>query len=146
MPESVGPANRELIRAQAFGFWVVTKQNPRRAVRWEEARHEDGRVSTRGRNWVEVLEHGTTREPERFYKADVELAGPHEWLTYYPAVNEPVCGWGKPRLPDGSMQYCPRQREQDQPFCRRHMTELEGSEREEPHAPGEAAAGSSHPN
>lgn len=136
MPSPSMGRNRELLRAQAWGFWVVTKQEPRRAVHWIQAQHEDGRPSLRGRNWVEVLEHGVTRDPETFHGADVELAGPHEWLTYYPAVDEPVCGWGRPRLPDGSMQYCPRQREAEQPFCRKHMTELQGEETHDAVPPG----------
>lgn len=125
--------NLALTRAQKFGFWVGTKQTPRRAVRWEAARHEDGRESRRGRVWVEVLPTGSSRAPQRFFAADVELVGPHEWLTYHPGADEPVCGWGRPRLPDGGMQYCPKGREEDQPFCRTHMAELEGSEGEETH-------------
>lgn len=131
-PLSMG-RNRDMVKAQAWGFWIATKAAPRRAVRWERVQHEDGRNSMRGRNWVEVLEHGSTRTPERFHGADVEMVGPHEWLTYYPAVNEPVCGWGRPHLPDGGMQYCPRQRQEGQAFCKRHMTELNSSEGEEEH-------------
>lgn len=137
--------NVDMIRAQKFGFWVRTKQAPYRAVRWEVQRHEDGRESLRGRGWVEVLAHGEDREPQRFFAADVELAGPHEWLSYYPAASEPICGWGRPRLPEGDTQFCPRQREnaadgQLEPFCRRHMTELLGSAGEESNATGEAGS------
>lgn len=123
MAPSMGK-NADLIRAQRFGFWIATKLAPRRAVRWEATRLEDGRETLRGRNWVEVLPHGEKRVPLRFFAAEVEHVGPHEWLTYYPAVDEPVCGWGRPRLPEGEMQYCPRIREEDDPFCRMHMSEL----------------------
>lgn len=128
MAQSMG-ANREMIRALKFGFWVREKKS-RRAVRWEAARHPDGRESLRGRNWVEVLPHGEEREPERFFAADVELAGPHDYLTYYPAADEPVCGWSeKPG------EFCPRVRERAadgnlEPFCRKHQTHIQG---EEPH-------------
>lgn len=136
MPPGTRGRNADLIRAQKYGFWVGTKLMPRRAVRWEDARHEDGRPSLRGRNWVEVLAHGETHTPERFHAADVELVGPNEWLTYYPSAEDPVCGWGRPRLPHGAMQYCPRKREEGDPFCRLHMTELTSSEGEEEHARG----------
>lgn len=125
-----GVESTRLLEQIKFGFWVRTKVAPFRAVRFQALRHPDGRESRRGRVWVEVLEHGVTREPGKFLTAEVELAGPHEWLDYYPAVNEPVCGWGRPRLPDGEMQYCPRHRKEDAAFCRRHMEELEGSEGE----------------
>ena len=115
----------QLIDSYKWGFWVRTKVAPFRAVRWEPQKHKDGqRQSFRGRNWVEVIPHGEDREPERFFAVDVEYAGPHEWLDYYPALNEPVCGWGRPRLPAGDMQYCPRLREKDQPFCQKHLHEL----------------------
>jgi hypothetical protein len=128
--------NARLIQQQAYGFWVRTKQT-RRAVRWSAQLNDKGNVTYRGRNWVEVLEHGAERPPERFYGADVELAGPHEWLDYYPSADEPVCGWQE--VP-GSQQYCPRRREQDEPFCRKHMSELQG---EDNHArEGEGEAGS----
>lgn len=133
MTTSMG-RNRELIRAMKFGFWVGTKLMPRRAVRWESATRDDGRATLRGRNWVEVLPIGERRSAERFFAADVELVGPSEWLDYYPAADEPICGWGRPRLPDGRIQHCPRSREDDQAFCRRHMTELTSSEGEEEHA------------
>lgn len=120
--------NREMLNAQKLGFWIATKRGPRRAVRWEPAQHEDGRTTMRGRNWVEVREHGSIHTAERFHGADVEMVGPHEWLTYYPAADEPICGWGRPRLPEGDMQYCPRLRAQDQAFCARHMSELQGEE------------------
>lgn len=116
--------NKRLLDQMAYGFWVRTKQAPHRAVRWAPQRHDDGRESFRGKGWTEVLEHGEDREPEQFYGADVELVGPHEWLDYYPATNEPVCGWGRPRLPKGEMQYCPRRREEGEPWCRLHMHEL----------------------
>lgn len=126
------PLNERLQDMAKLGFWIRTKQEPYRAVRWEPQRHEDGRQKFRGQNWVEVLRHGATRPAERFYGADVEPAGPHEWLSYYPAVHEPVCGWGRPRLPDGVMQYCPRTREVTdgaiQPFCAKHQLELQGEE------------------
>lgn len=135
MPPGTRGRNADLIRAQKYGFWVGTKLMPRRAVRWEATVHEDGRTSLRGRNWVEVLEHGETRQPERFHAADVELVGPSEWLTYYPGVEEPVCGWM-----DRPGHYCPRAREVTdgavQPFCPRHEAELQGSEGEEEHARG----------
>lgn len=115
----------KLLDLYKYGFWVRTKNAPHRAVRWERQYHEDGRESFRGRNWIEVLPHGSTRDPEQYFTVDVEYVGPHEWMDYYPAVDEPVCGWGRPRLPDGEMQYCPRLREPDEPFCRRHMTELD---------------------
>lgn len=144
-PTSMG-RNRELIKAQSFGFWIGTKRAPRRAVRWENAQLEDGRASMRGRNWVEVLSHAEhgKREPERFFGADVEYIGPHEWLTYHPHVDEPVCGWGRPRLPEGEMQYCPRVRQvtpagQREAFCPAHMRELQGSQGEETDA-GEAGS------
>lgn len=119
--------NAELIRLQKYGFWIGTKQSPRRAVRWEAQTSPEGRQKFRGRNWVEVLEHGVSREPERFFGADVEAVGPHELLAYYPAVDEPVCGWmSEPG------KYCPRPREVTdgaiQPFCRRHESELQGEE------------------
>lgn len=107
-----------------YGFWVRTKLAPFRAVRWEEQRHEDGRQSYRGKNWVEVLPHGEDREPERFFTADVETAGPHEWLEYYPAVREPVCGWGQPRMPHGKTLFCPAARRGDDAFCPKHMAVL----------------------
>lgn len=131
---SSNTASAEMIRKQKYGFWVATKLAPRRAVRWDVgALHEDGRPKFRGRNWVEVLPHGSTRTPERFHAADVELVGPHEWLTYYPGAEEPVCGWGRPRLPLGEMQHCPQNREEGDPFCRKHMAELARSEGEETH-------------
>lgn len=131
--------NADMIRAQKFGFWVGTKRTPRRAVRWEPTLLEDGRESLRGRNWVEVLAYGHERqEPERFFGADVELVGPAEWITYYPAVDEPICGWGRPRLPGGDMQYCPRTRRvaegQLEAFCPAHMRELHALEGEEKNA------------
>lgn len=113
-----------MLRMARYGFWIRTKNAPYRAVKWVPVKHEDGRQSFRGRNWVEVLQHGDTRDPETYYTADVEPAGPHEWLDYYPAVTEPTCGWGRPRLPDGGMQYCPRTRDADQPFCPTHMAEI----------------------
>ena len=128
------PMAEKLINAMKYGFWVRTKQDPPRMVRWVPQTHEDGRQSLRGRNWVEVLPHGERRVPERFNVADVELAGPHEWLAYYPAVHQPVCGWGRPRLPDGATVYCPRTREENNPFCNQHTAELTGSAGEEaPH-------------
>lgn len=142
-----GVENTRLIRQQQFGFWIGTKQAPRRAVRWEKTFKEDGRETLRGKNWVEILPHGESRTPERFFAADVELIGPHEWLEYYPAVDEPVCGWGRPRLPEGEMQYCPRTREESEPFCRTHMAEL--SEERNPHAaspPGPDSDGESVPS
>lgn len=114
----------KLLAVQAYGFWIRTKQAPFRAVRWEQQLREDGRQSFHGKRWIEILPHGEDREPEHFYTADVEPVGPHEWLTYYPAVDEPICGWGRPRLPEGQMQYCPRLREADEAFCRTHMAEL----------------------
>lgn len=123
MAPSMGK-NADLIRAQKFGFWVGTKTSPRRAVRWKPTTLKDGRETLRGKNWVEVLPHGESRTPERFFAADVELIGPHEWLDYYPGVDEPVCGWGSPRMPQNRMQYCPRLREETQPFCQRHTAEL----------------------
>lgn len=131
--------NADLIQAQKYGFWIGTKRAPRKAVRWEPTRHEDGRETLRGRNWVEVLEHGSRREPERFYGADVEAVGPSEWLTYYPAVNEPVCGWRELRDAGNGVRewYCPRVRVVSegafQAFCARHETELSSSEGEETH-------------
>lgn len=127
------PMTEQLIRAMRYGFWVRTKQDPVRQVRWEPQRHEDGRQSFRGRNWVEVLPHGERRPPERFAAADVVLAGPSDALPYYPAADEPVCGWGRPGLPDGQMHYCPRTREPNDPFCPQHTAELNSSEGEEPH-------------
>lgn len=138
--------NVTLIEAQKWGFWVGTKQAPRRAVRWEETQHEDGRTTLRGRNWVEVLADGHGGDtPERFFGADVEMVGPHEWLTYRPTTDEPVCGWGRPRLPDGVMQYCPRTRRvahgQTEAFCPAHMRELSAPEGEEAHAGQEPGPG-----
>ncbi len=118
-----------LLQMRTYGFWIRTKLAPYRAVRWEDQAHGDGRQSFRGKNWVEVLPHGEDREPEHFFTADVEPVGPHEWLSYYPGADEPVCGWGRPRLPDGAMQYCPRQRDEGQPFCDKHMMELLKEER-----------------
>lgn len=139
--------NADLIRAQKFGFWIGTKRTPRRAVRWEPTRLEDGRESLRGRNWVEVRAIGSEADPERFFAADVELVGPHEWLIYPPAVTEPVCGWGRPRLPDGNMQYCPRIRlrhisedGQWEAFCPTHMRELQAPEGEEERAAHESGS------
>lgn len=151
-PRSKG-RNTDMEQAQRWGFWIGTKASPRRAVKMVPERHEDGRESRRGRIWVEVLEHGSRREPERFYGADVEIIGPHEWLTYYPAVNEPVCGWREIRdAGDGPKEwYCPRRREVTegafQPFCRRHEYEagLQSPEGEESHdhsdEPGADAGG-----
>lgn len=145
MTPSMGK-NADMIRAMKFGFWIGTKRTPRRAVRWEPTRLEDGRETLRGRNWVEVLPVGSKAVPERFFAADVEMIGPNEWLTYYPAVEEPICGWGRPRLPDGVMQHCPRQRRevegQLEAFCPKHMTELQdGSEGEEKHGAQESGSG-----
>lgn len=140
MAPSMG-RNANLIGAQKFGFWVGTKRAPRRAVRWEATRLDDGRETLRGRNWVEVLPQGQNRNPERFFASEVEMVGPDEWLTYFPALNEPVCGWGRPRLPKGEMQYCPRTvREADgqrEAFCPRHMRELQAPEGEENHGEDE---------
>jgi hypothetical protein len=76
---------------------------------------------------VEVLPHGEDREPDRYFAADVELVGPHEYLHYYPAVNEPVCGW---MIESG--KYCARSRavtdERIQSFCARHEAELTAGE------------------
>lgn len=116
-----------MLDAQRWGFWVRTKLNPHSAVRWVGPKHEDGRQSYRGKNWVEVLPHGEDREPDRYFAADVELVGPHEYLSYYPAVNEPVCGW---MVEQG--KYCPRLREITsqaiQPFCPKHQAELSAGE------------------
>lgn len=133
------PADRNLAlaRAQRFGFWIGTKLDPRRAVYWQVTYDDQGRMKRKGRNWVEVLPHGVSREPARFAAAEVEMVGPHEWLTYYPEADAPICGWGRPRLPDGAMQYCPKDREEGEPFCRAHMAELQSSEGEEQNGPGE---------
>lgn len=114
----------KLLDAERYGFWTRTKTAPYRAVVWEPQRHEDGRQSFRGRNWVEVLAHGEDREPERYFTHEVETVGPHEWLTYYPEIKAPVCGWGRPRLPDGVMQHCPRRRRDGAAFCPYHEAEL----------------------
>lgn len=111
-----------LLQMQGYGFWVRTKTAPYRAVKWDPQRHEDGRQSFRGRNWVEVLPHGIHRAPERFFTADVEAAGPHEWLSYYPPTTELICGWGD--TTHTPVRYCPRKRTQAEPFCRKHMAEL----------------------
>jgi len=132
-----------MLDAQRYGFWVRTKLNPRSAVRWEPQAHEDGRQSFRGQNWVEVLPHGEDREPDRYFAADVELVGPHEYLHYYPAASEPVCGWmtepGK---------YCPRPRavttESMQPFCAKHQAELT-AEGEETNGSGEESGTGAEP-
>lgn len=115
----------KLVDLYKYGFWVRTKVAPFRAVTWEAPPREDGRRSFHGKNWIEVLPHGSDREPETFHTADVETVGPSEWMDYYPTVESRVCGWGRPRLPDGNMQYCPRLREEGDPFCRYHVTELE---------------------
>lgn len=130
----------KLLDLERYGFWTRTKNQPFRAVRWEASVRDDGRQSFHGKNWVEVLAHGEEKEPQRFYTADVEAAGPSEWLEYYPAVNEPVCGWGRPRLPHGGMQYCPRKREEGQPFCQKHIHELL-DETEERNLSGEDQSG-----
>ena len=141
--------NNDLLNQIKFGFWVRTKQAPYRAVRWERTFHDDGRETLRGRNWVEVLPHGEEeRTPARFFAADVELAGPHDRLTYYPAANEPVCGWQEASWIE-SGEFCPRMREaaadgELEAFCRRHMTELTGSEGEETNAEPQGEV-SSHP-
>lgn len=134
-------ASARLVQLQKYGFWIRTKQTPYRAVRWEVQTHDDGRQKYRGRNWVEVRAHGDTHEPERFYGADVEPAGPHEWLAYYPAADEPLCGW---MVEAG--KYCPRERavtdDAIQPFCPKHQAELEeSSEGEETHGEDESGAG-----
>jgi hypothetical protein len=126
MPNKDG--TQKLIDMQRWGFWIRTKQTPHRAVRWETQRHEDGRESFRGRNWVEILPHGEDRTPERFFTADVEYAGPYEWLSYYPDINTPLCGWGERREAHGAIQYCPRKRTEGQPFCPKHTLELVGEE------------------
>lgn len=113
-----------LLDAERWGFWTRTKQAPFRAVIWDAPPREDGKRSFHGKGWVEVLAYGEDREPKWFYTADVEAAGPHEWLEYYPDPTSPVCGWGRPRLPEGGIQYCPRKREEGQPFCQRHIHEL----------------------
>ena len=114
----------KLLDLERYGFWTRTKQPPYRRVRWEPQTHEDGRQSFRGQNWVEVLAYGEDRDPMRFHTADVETENPSVWLTYYPAVTEPICGWGRPHLPDGAVKYCPRPRDADNPFCPTHMAEL----------------------
>lgn len=129
----------KLIDLYRYGFWVSTKQAPRRVVRWDAPLRDDGRASYHGKNWVEVLPHGVSREPERFYTADVEYVSPAEWLDYYPGVTEPICGWGRPRLPDGKMQYCPRLREAGEPWCAKHKHEMDTEEErnlENDHEPG----------
>lgn len=124
--------NVQMLAEMRWGFWTRTKQD-HRAVRWEDQRHEDGRQSFRGRNWVEVLPHDDQeREPDRFFGADIELAGPHERLTYYPAASEPVCGWQEAAW-IAAGEFCPRVRERTaegelEPFCRKHMRELQGEE------------------
>jgi hypothetical protein len=131
-----------MLDSMRYGFWVRMKLHPFRAVRWEPDRHEDGRQTFRGKNWVEVLAHTEDREPERFHAADVELAGPHEWMHYYPAANEPVCGW---MVEPG--KYCPRSRavtgDAIQPFCPKHQAELtageESNDRPDNQPPGTAA-------
>jgi len=133
MPTEGKGVTPTLLQQMAYGFWVRSKQT-RRAVRWEPQRHKDGRQSFRGRGWVEVLEHGATRAPEKFHAADVELVGPHQWLDYYPGVDEPVCGWAKE---PGRNEFCPRQRHEGEPFCRRHMAELNDSAGEETHGESE---------
>lgn len=128
-------ANFHLHQAQKFGFWIGTKREPRRAVRWQQTFREDGRRSLRGPNWIEIMPYDQygKREPERFYAADVENVGPHEWLSYYPHPDEPVCGWGRPRPPEGVMQFCPRPRERGESgallaFCPQHMGEFKREE------------------
>lgn len=131
----VGKAlNERFLDMIRLGFWMRTKQPPYRAVKWSVALHPDGRQTFRGRRWVEVLAHGEEgREPSTFFGEEVTPAEPTQWLDYYPAVDEPVCGWGRPRLPDGEMQFCPQPRTEGQAFCPRHITELNGSEGEENH-------------
>ncbi len=137
MPKS---HTEQLLRQMMYGFWIRTRQDPPRAVRWEPQEHEDGRQSFRGKGWIEVLPHGVQRAAERFHAADVEMAGPHEWLTYYPATGEPLCGWME--VPG---QYCPRLRRVTddviQPFCPKHQAELEGSVGEENHGIDESGTG-----
>jgi hypothetical protein len=131
--------NEYMLDQMRWGFWIRTKQD-HRAVRWEDQRHEDGRQSFRGRNWVEVLPHDDSgREPERFFGADVELAGPYQRLSYYPAHDEPVCGWQEAEW-RAAGEYCPRVRERQadgelEPFCRKHMTELQGEETHDGNSP-----------
>ncbi len=126
-------ANYTLNQARKFGFWIGTRRQPRKAVRWDQQYREDGKRLMRGANWVEIMpqdEYGT-RDPDRFFAADVETVGPYEWLPYYPHPDEPVCGWGRPRLPEGGMQYCPRPRREGpdgkpEAFCPQHMREIQG--------------------
>lgn len=120
--------NERLLEHQKWGFWVGTKALPRKAVRWDPQFHEDGRQKFRGCNWVEVLAHGATHTPETFYGADVEAVGPYERLTYYPAVDEPVCGWQEAEWMETG-EYCPRVRERAsdgslEAFCRQHQAVL----------------------
>lgn len=128
------PLNERLTEMRRIGFWVRTKLPPYRAVVWNAPPREDGLRSWHGPNWLVIQPEGDTSEPRRLFGADVEPVGPNEWLTYHPRLDSPLCGWGRPRLPDGGMQYCPRERAatdgvQDA-FCARHMTELTSSEGE----------------
>lgn len=124
------PLNDRILRMQKFGFWVRTKLSPHRAVKWEPETTEDGRQTQRGQRWVEVLAHGERRIPKRFYAAEVEAVGPHEWLSYYPAVDEPVCGYM-----EAEGRYCPRARaitsDAIQPWCPKHEAELSAPPGEE---------------
>ena len=128
------PTNERYLNEMRRGFWVRTRQDPPRAVKWDPKLTPSGRPTYRGDRWVEVLPYGTRRAPERFYAADVTLAGPHEHLAYYPAVDEPVCGWGY-----GDGTFCPRMRSVldgvPQVFCPRHEAELQGEEEYESGAP-----------
>jgi len=111
----------KLLRLEAYGFWTRTKNAPYRAVQWEPQTHEDGRQSFRGRNWVEVLPHDDGGESKRFLTSEVETVGPNEWLDYYPSTDSMICGW---EWWDKPGAYCPRKREVVEPFCPKHMIEL----------------------
>jgi hypothetical protein len=103
------PRNVRLQATVKYGFWIRTKLDPIRAVKWAPETLPDGRTRVNGRCWQEILASGATHEPEHFLGVDVTPAPATEPMPYAPAPGEPVCGWRLAQeAPGGARQYCPR--------------------------------------
>lgn len=103
------PRNVRLQATTKYGFWIRTKLDPIRAVKWAPETLPDGRTRVNGRCWQEVLPAtAPTREPVHFLGDEVTPAPPTEPMPYAPAPGEPVCGWQLEGSSGEAQRYCPR--------------------------------------